>query len=268
VGLLLAAGGTGGYLLWGEGLNHATGATAGPDGRDDSDDRDPATAAPTGPAATGGAIKPGEGPGGGVAEPQIPENYPADGPGTFGYATTQGPVVGSAGVVRRYRVGVESNIPVAPTDFASTVDSTLSDPRSWIGGGNVRLQRVPPGAPADFTVYLATGGTAGRLCRAGGVEITVNGKPYTSCRVGERVVINLERYFHAVPDYGAPLTVYRQYAINHEVGHALGHGHELCPGNGRPAPVMQQQTLYMQGCTPNQWPYLNGHRYAGPPGKL
>jgi len=265
--MLLLAGGTGGYLLWGQGLNHATGATTGPDSENEDPGRggaDPGTGGTEGPALPA-SPSPGTGTPG---EPVVPENYPADGPGTFSYATTQGPVVGTAGVLRHYRVGVESNVPVPPAEFASIVDSTLADPRSWIGGGNVRLQRVAPNAPADFTVYLATGGTAGRLCRAGGVEITVNGQPYTSCRVGARVVINLERYFHAVPDYGAPLTTYRQYAINHEVGHALGHGHELCPGKGRPAPVMQQQTLYMQGCAPNQWPYLNGQRYSGPPGKL
>ncbi len=197
----------------------------------------------------------------------VERTYAATGPNTYEYAPGQSEVFGTAGPLRKYRVAIETGTPVPLLEFSATVDATLSDPRSWIAGNNIRLQRVPD-ASASFTVYLVTPGTAQKLCGAGGYDIFWRGEPYTSCRVGARVVINITRYLKGVPDYGAPVEAYQQYAINHEVGHALGHNHELCPGKGKPAPVMQQQTFDLQGCVAYFWPYLDGERYAGPPGRI
>jgi Protein of unknown function (DUF3152) len=136
----------------------------------------------------------------------------------------------------------------------------LGDPRSWIASGTVRLQRVPARASAQFTIFLATAGTSEKMCRRGGLHTG----GYSSCRVPGKVIINATRWLRAVPGYGAPLAVYQEYAINHEVGHELGHRHETCPGHGRAAPVMQQQTFGLRGCVANGWPYLSGRRYHGP----
>ncbi|MGY0008136.1 DUF3152 domain-containing protein [Micromonospora sp. I033] len=174
---------------------------------------------------------------------------------------------GRAGVLRRFRVAVENGSGEDVHAFGDAVQRALAGPGSWVDGGRLRLQRVGPGSRSDFTIYLATRDTAGRLCRAGGIDIRVGGVPYTSCRVSGKVVINLDRWRTSAPHLVAaklPLDTYRLYVVNHEVGHQLGHHHEACPGAGRPAPVMQQQTLFLNGCRPNPWPYLGGKRYTGP----
>ncbi|WP_348774956.1 DUF3152 domain-containing protein [Verrucosispora sp. WMMD1129] len=199
---------------------------------------------------------------------QEPGSIPSTGPGRFGYDDRTGPVLGTAGDLRRYRVAVESGAGVDAGEFALAVRTALAGPGSWVDGDRLRLRQVERSARHDFTVYLATAGTAGRMCAAGGVDIRVGGRPYTSCRAPGKVIINLDRWRLSVPHFveaDVPLSLYRTYVVNHEVGHELGNRHERCPGRGKPAPVMMQQTLFLKGCVANPWPYLDGRRYAGPP---
>jgi len=197
----------------------------------------------------------------------VPGSFPHSGPGSFRDVGTTGPVLGGAGRLHRFALVLESNLGmVDPAVVAATVDRVLGDPRSWIADATVRFQRVPATAGPEFTIHLATAATTRRMCEAGGVSGTGG---YTSCRYGGHVVINLDRWYLAVPWYrtaGTGLAVYRVYVINHEVGHQLGHGHERCPAPGAVAPVMQQQTLGLHGCTANPWPFVAGRAYHGPAG--
>ncbi|MEV2239151.1 DUF3152 domain-containing protein [Micromonospora sp. NPDC049891] len=188
-----------------------------------------------------------------------PSRYPWVGAGSFTVAGDHSPVRGEGGPVARYRVAVEQDTGQDPATFAAEVDGVLADPRSWIGTGELRVQRVAEAESADFTIYLATPLTSEAMCAEGGLST----EGYTSCRLPGQVIINLARWLEAVPDYGAPLEVYRAYVINHEVGHEFGEGHEACPAPGDPAPVMQQQTYGLDGCLPNAWPILDGRRHAG-----
>ncbi|TDW17989.1 DUF3152 domain-containing protein [Kribbella kalugense] len=179
--------------------------------------------------------------------------------GTQSYAVLPGDpaVIGRAGKLMRFQVAIEGGITgIDRVAFARFVRTTYGGAEGWASRGQWRFQQVGPGTNPDFTLMLVTPQTRDVICGAAPDR-------YTSCRIGNRVVLNVARWAHGVPNFGASLTTYRQYMVNHETGHRLGHGHELCPGPGQPAPVMQQQTLGLHGCTAYAWPYLNGQRYSG-----
>jgi hypothetical protein len=73
-------------------------------------------------------------------------------------------------------------------------------------------------------------------------------------------VINAVRWGIGAKTYGRDLLSYREYLINHEVGHGLGRGHVRCPRPGWRAAVMVQQTKSLEGCRANPWPYPRADR--------
>jgi hypothetical protein len=183
------------------------------------------------------------------------EAYVETGAGSLSVVDGTSKVAGT-GPLQRYIVEVEEGVDVDGAGFAAAVESTLGDARSWGNGGRMSFQRVGAAEAAagrfDFKVSLVSPGHMETYCPGVGTG------GYTSCRYGDRAVINLARWATAVPDYQGDIATYRRYVINHEVGHALGNGHERCPGRGHLAPVMQQQTLGLQGCVKNAWPYPDG----------
>jgi hypothetical protein len=192
---------------------------------------------------------------------------PTEGANEFTIGTTRGEVAGRSGTLHRYRIAVEVGSNEDVEEFGDLVEKALSDPRSWTAGGEVRLQRVAAGEDYDFTVFLATRATAHDMCARGGTNNKVNGVSYTSCRAVGQVILNLDRWRLSVDhlvDAKVTLSAYRAYVVNHEVGHELGWRHEGCPGPGGPAPVMMQQTLFLNGCKANPWPYVDGKLHRGP----
>ncbi len=125
--------------------------------------------------------------------------------------------------------------------------SVYGDKRGWSLNGRVNLDRVNSGC--DFTVWLSAASqmpTFGAICDS-----------MWSCRVGANVVINFDRWQGASPAWnaaGGSLDEYRAMVINHETGHWFEFGHSNCGGSGQPAPVMQQQSINLQGCKFNAWP--------------
>ncbi len=180
------------------------------------------------------------------------ETYVEKGAGTVTVVGGTSRVFGS-GPLQRFVVEIEDGIGIDGAAFASAVEKTLADPRSWGNGGRYSFQRVGPAEAAaseyEFKVTLISPGSMEIYCPGVGTG------GYTSCRYGERAVINLARWATAVPHYDGDIATYRDYVVNHEVGHALGNGHQDCPGAGAVAPVMQQQTLGLDGCVRNAWPY-------------
>jgi len=176
-----------------------------------------------------------------------PAVIPTAASGRLAVVSGDGAVRGT-GPPRRYRVAVEAGLPVSAPAFAAAVERTLADPRSWGAGGQFSFQRVGAGR-ADFTVVLASAATTDRLCRP------LDTARIYSCFNKGMAVLNYLRWQTGAAAYEDDLASYRQYVVLHEVGHALGHGHELCRTAGGPAPTMMQQTKGVGACRPNPWPY-------------
>ncbi|NEG70290.1 DUF3152 domain-containing protein [Bifidobacterium sp. BRDM6] len=134
------------------------------------------------------------------------------------------------------------------TGFENTIFRVLNDPRGWPRAGVV-FEQADSGC--DFTIVLAAPSE---------MKTFADGcSDQYSCRVGDDVIINKERWDDGVEAWlaaGGTLSQYRTMVINHEVGHRLGHvdNETTCAGAGQAAPLMQEQSMSLRGCSPNAWP--------------
>ncbi|GHA12492.1 hypothetical protein GCM10010372_09940 [Streptomyces tauricus] len=162
-----------------------------------------------------------------------------------------------AGQKFTYRVDVEKSLGLDGKLFAQAVQKTLNDKRSWAHDGGRTFERISSGKP-DFVITLASPGTTAFWCAKSGLDTTQDNVSCDSAAT-DRVMINAYRWAQGSETYGDKMYSYRQMLINHEVGHRLGYGHVSCSVDGGLAPVMQQQTKFLDHdgikCRPNPWPF-------------
>ncbi|WP_053758647.1 DUF3152 domain-containing protein [Streptomyces sp. AS58] len=156
-----------------------------------------------------------------------------------------------------YRVDVEKGLGLDAELFADAVQQTLNDDRSWAHDGARTFERIHSGSP-DFVITLASPGTTADWCSRSGLDTTIDNVSCDSAST-ERVMINAYRWAQGSETYGDKIHAYRQMLINHEIGHRLGYSHVTCDKDGDLAPVMQQQTKFLEHdgirCKANPWPY-------------
>nr|WP_082868827.1 DUF3152 domain-containing protein [Corynebacterium crudilactis] len=156
--------------------------------------------------------------------------------------------------------------------FVAAVDAILSDPKGWTADPAYAFEHVSGQENPDLRIQLTSLNTTHELC---GNDIEME----TSCFYGDggRVMINESRWIRGAAPFKGDLGSYRQYLINHEVGHGLGYAaHDSCAAPGELAPIMMQQTLSLNNselyridpgevypddnatCEFNSWPYPRG----------
>lgn len=155
-------------------------------------------------------------------------------------------------VVLHYCVATNGNVGSAE-GFANTVFRVLNNPQGWPRAGVIFAPTHDTNA-CEFTIMLAESSKLAEYSQGCSAEY--------SCRVGTDVIINKKRWDEAVEHWfahGETLSQYRTMVLNHEVGHVLGHvdNETVCEGEGKRAPLMQEQSMDLRGCTPNAWPLDN-----------
>ncbi|MEZ2121475.1 MULTISPECIES: DUF3152 domain-containing protein [unclassified Corynebacterium] len=201
--------------------------------------------------------------------------YSEKGTGEFRTVGFAGPPVGRGEKTFTYVVEVEEGLDPAvyggDDAVSAMVDATLSDPRGWIADTRFAFQHIDGNDPRipDLRIQLTSVGTTHEVC---GHSLEME----TSCFYsdGNRVLLNESRWIRGALPFDGDIGSYRQYLVNHEVGHGIGFtAHEPCGGAGELAPVMMQQTLSLSNsvlagisptevypddgavCRYNPWPY-------------
>lgn len=150
-------------------------------------------------------------------------------------------------------------------EFIKTVQETLSDSKSWaaqLGIAVIFIDRNPSDYEYNvFKIFLKENDEICKKCSAPGVEFE---KLKLNCAItGAKIrecYINLYRWINGASESGLPLSEYRKYQINHEIGHLFGlddypqQDSKLIVNKNKTAPVMLQHTIGHGLMISNCWP--------------
>lgn len=183
--------------------------------------------------------------------PAMATSVPQSGDDKITVLAMPGSDTARSGKTKTFTIEAEGGLGLDLAQFATSVRAILSSDQGWEVQDKVHFVGLTPeqakaGRTADVRITLASPDLTDELC----APLNTNGE--VSCNRQGRAVINAKRWALGVT-YCDDLALYRTYLINHEVGHGLWHQHEFCPSPGANAPILQQQTLGLQGC--KAWPY-------------
>jgi Protein of unknown function (DUF3152) len=191
-----------------------------------------------------------------------------------------------AGPTRWVRIEIEDGVPLDPGVVTSFVMSILGDVQGWTTHGRVSFGRTD--GVADIRIVFASPKTAADLCSRphdaavvdiappdvpGGVPLpsaspspaapvaapsaspSASPEKAPSCAEQGIVVVSAYQWAAGSKAFGDEAAQWRDYLINHPIGHLLGEPDALCGGTGQLAPIMQNQELDITPCEPNGWPF-------------
>lgn len=149
----------------------------------------------------------------------------------------------------RYCVATKGNVGNVE-EFSNAAYRILNDERGWPRAGVV-FEQSEDADGCDFNLVLSEAKYMKSFSSGCSEEY--------SCRVGQNVIINDDRWNKGTESWlsaGGSLARYRVMVINHEVGHRLGHtdNETPCSGTGNAAPLMQEQSMHLDGCSINEYP--------------
>lgn len=167
----------------------------------------------------------------------------------------------SKSYVRYWFLTVDEDVPeLSETDpdyVADIIDQVLNDEKGWKRMGyffeeisaeeGLYARKKKSNRKYVVHIHLSTDKTVEKACNFGGL----------SCAdlKDNTVYFNLDKWLYGTKESRMSLEEYRQYLIQHEIGHILNRSHNKCTDNENDScPVMYQQTISKGCCKPNPWP--------------
>jgi uncharacterized protein DUF3152 len=145
----------------------------------------------------------------------------------------------------KYTIKIDDKYHLNKNLIINKIKNTLNDKRGWIKFGYI-FEYVDSKKNADFIITFKDNDEIVDICDLAGL----------SCAdTNENIIyFNLYRWKKGSNKSMLNLDDYRNYVINHEVGHILGKHHIPLGKKGTKAPIRIQQTVGIGHHKPNSWP--------------